>query len=227
MRISNILTITVGLMFLVACSNDSKKDTSKPEAKKTDMHTDSIQPTILFLGNSLTAGYGLSIEQAFPSLIQQKIDSLGWNYRCVNAGVSGETTAGGRDRIDWLLENTDHIYLVVVSLGGNDGLRAIDPESTQANLQGIIDAVRAYDPKIKIVVTGMEAPPNLGEDYTSAFRAVYPALAKENDITLMPFLLKDVAGEPNLNQADGIHPTPQGQRILARNLWEVMKPLLE
>lgn len=230
MRFSNILTIgmlLLGAMSFTACNNDS----SDPKSTETDPVTEKKStgekgPAIVFLGNSLTAGYGLSVDQAFPALIQQKIDSLGWNYRCVNAGISGETTAGGRDRIGWLLEHTDNIYLVVVALGGNDGLRAIDPDATRENLQGIIDTIRQFDPAIRIVLAGMEAPPNLGEDYTSAFRAVYPALAERNDIILMPFILQDVAGEPELNQADGIHPTAKGQRIIARNLWQVMRPLL-
>ena len=231
MRISNILTIgmlLLGAMSFTACNSDS----SDPKSTKTDPVTEQKStgekgPAIVFLGNSLTAGYGLSVDQAFPALIQQKIDSLGWNYRCVNAGISGETTAGGRDRIGWLLEHTDNIYMVVVALGGNDGLRAIDPDATTENLQGIIDTIRQFDPAIRIVLAGMEAPPNLGEDYTSAFRSIYPALAKGNDIALMPFILKDVAGEPELNQADGIHPTAKGQRIIAENLWAVIKPLFE
>lgn len=202
-------------------ANQSPKQDSLSNSEKTAV------PRIVFLGNSLTAGYGLSLEAAYPNLIQQKIDSMKWPYEVVNAGISGETTAGGRARIGWVLEQTENVHMVVVALGGNDGLRAIDPEATYQNLQAILDTIKAYDPSIIRVVAGMEAPPNLGENYTAAFRAVYPRLAKNNDITLMPFILKDVAGIPALNQADGIHPTAEGQRIIANNLWAIIAPLLQ
>lgn len=212
-----------------ACSGAETEKT--PTEPVTQPEQETLQqestPKLIFLGNSLTAGYGLELEQAFPNLIQQRIDSLGWPYEVVNAGISGETTAGGRDRIGWLLDNTENPYLVVVALGGNDGLRAIDPDATYNNLQAILDTIHAHDPAIHRIVAGMEAPPNLGDDYTTAFRAVYPRLADSNDITLMPFILQDVAGEQELNQADGIHPTAEGQQIIANNLWAYLEPLLE
>ncbi|MDX1641378.1 MAG: arylesterase [Balneolaceae bacterium] len=180
--------------------------------------------TILFFGDSITAGYGLDTEQAFPAVIQQKIDSLDLNYKVVNAGLSGETSAGGLRRVDWILRQEVDIF--VLELGGNDGLRGIDPQDTKQNLQGIIRKVEEAYPNAQIILTGMEAPPNLGDLYTSEFRSVYQELAAENDVIFMPFILEEVAGKPELNQPDGIHPTAEGHQIVAENLWDVLKPLL-
>ncbi len=180
--------------------------------------------TILFFGDSITAGYGLETEQAFPALIQQKIDSLDLNYTVVNAGLSGETTAGGLRRADWILQQAVDVF--VLELGGNDGLRGIDPENTKQNLQGILDKVQEKYPEAEIVLTGMQAPPNLGDMYTDEFRSVFYELAEQNDVTFMPFILEDVAGDPDLNQSDGIHPTAKGHQIVADNLWDVLQPLL-
>lgn len=180
--------------------------------------------TILFFGDSITAGYGLEPEQAFPALIQEKVDSLGIQYNVVNAGLSGETSAGGLRRVDWILRQSVDIF--VLELGGNDGLRGIDPNSTKENLQRIIDKVQRTYPDAEIILTGMQAPPNLGKTYTDRFREVFYELAEENDVTFMPFILEGVAGVPELNQADGIHPTPEGHQILADNLWKTLQPLL-
>lgn len=180
--------------------------------------------TILFFGDSITAGYGLETEQAFPAVIQQKIDSLGLNYNVVNAGLSGETSAGGLRRVDWILRQSVDVF--VLELGGNDGLRGIDPQNTKQNLQGIINKVQETYPDAEIVLTGMEAPPNLGNLYTNEFRSVYQELASENEVIFMPFILQDVAGNPELNLPDGIHPTVEGHKILAENLWDILKPLL-
>lgn len=181
---------------------------------------------VLFLGNSLSAGYGLDDpQQAFPALIQQKIDSLGWAFRVRNAGLSGETTAGGLRRIEWLL--ADRVDVLVLELGGNDGLRGIDPQVTLENLQGIIDKTRARYPDARILLTGMEALPNYGQEYTQQFREVFPVLARTNDLPLVPFLLEGVGGNPALNQADGIHPTAEGHRIIAGTVWRALRPLLE
>jgi acyl-CoA thioesterase-1 len=181
---------------------------------------------VLFLGNSLSAGYGLDDpEQAFPGLIQQKIDSLGWAFRVRNAGLSGETTAGGLRRIEWLL--ADRVDVLIIELGGNDGLRGIDPKVTLENLQGIIDKTRARYPDVRILLTGMEALPNYGPDYTRQFREVFPVLARTNDVPLVPFLLEGVGGIPELNQEDGIHPTAAGHRIIAETVWQALRPLLE
>lgn len=180
---------------------------------------------ILFFGDSITAGYGLDKDEAFPAIIQQKIDSLNWNFDTVNAGLSGETSAGGLRRVDWILQQDFDIF--VLELGGNDGLRGIDLESTKNNLQAIIDKVKQKKPEAEILLAGMQVPPNLGPDYTEEFREMYPELAKKNDVILIPFLLKGVGGDPELNQADGIHPTARGHEILAENVWKELKPILK
>ncbi|WP_457651944.1 arylesterase [Rhodocaloribacter sp.] len=181
--------------------------------------------TILFLGNSLTAGLGLDPEQAFPALIRQKIDSLGWPFEVVNAGLSGETTAGGLRRIDWLLRRP--VDVLVLALGGNDGLRGIPPEVTKTNLEAIIDKARARYPDVRIILAGMQAPPNLGEAFTGPFRSLFPEVARERDVALIPFLLEGVGGVPELNQPDGIHPTAEGHRIVAETVWQTLRPILE
>jgi acyl-CoA thioesterase-1 len=174
---------------------------------------------VLFFGNSLSAGYGLNDPEteAFPGRIQAKIDSAGLPFKVVNAGLSGETTAGGKNRIDWVMRQPIDIF--VLELGGNDGLRGIDPEETYRNLQSIIDQVKARYPEVKIVLAGMEAPPNLGEQYTTAFRSVYPRLAEANEVVLIPFLLEGVGGVPELNLPDGIHPTARGHQRVADLIW--------
>lgn len=179
---------------------------------------------LLFYGDSLTAGYGIDSEQAFPALIQTRLDSLGWNYESVNAGLSGETSAGGLRRINWILRRP--VDVLVLELGANDGLRGLAPENTAKNLQGIIDKVKAKYPQVAIVVVGMQMPPNMGPDYTAAFRDLFPKLAKDNDAALVPFLLEGVALVPELNLPDGNHPTPAGHRVLADNVWRVLEPLL-
>lgn len=181
--------------------------------------------TILVLGNSLAAGLGLDPNQAFPALVQQKIDSLDWDFHVINAGLSGETTAGGLRRIDWLLRG--QVDILVLELGGNDGLRGIPPEVTQANLQEIIDKTRAKNPDVEIVLAGMQVPPNLGHEYTAAFRGLYPDVAEANQAALIPFLLEGVGGMPELNQPDGIHPTAEGHVIVAQTVWRTLKPVLE
>lgn len=179
---------------------------------------------LLFYGDSLTAGYGIDSEQAFPALIQTRLDSLGWNYESVNAGLSGETSAGGLRRINWILRRP--VDVLVLELGANDGLRGLAPANTAKNLQGIIDKVKAKYPQVAIVVVGMQMPPNMGPDYTTAFRDLFPKLAKDNGAALVPFLLEGVALVPELNLPDGNHPTPAGHRVLADNVWRVLEPLL-
>lgn len=180
---------------------------------------------ILFFGDSITAGYGIEKNKAFPALIQQKIDSLDWNFKAVNAGLSGETSAGGLRRVDWILRQDFNVF--VLELGGNDGLRGIDVESTKQNLKEIIDKVREKKPDAKIILTGMQVPPNLGPEYTGDFKEMYPEIAKEKNVTLIPFLLEDVGGNPDLNQGDGIHPTAKGHKIIAETVWEELKPILQ
>ena len=185
------------------------------------------QKTILFFGDSLTAGYGLDdpSAEAFPGLIQARIDAAGLPYRVVNAGLSGETTAGGLRRVDWILRQPVDIF--VLGLGGNDGLRGVPVTASKENLQGIIDKVRARNPDAKIIVAGMQMPPSLGPDYTRAFAAMYPEIADKTDATLIPFLLEGVGGEPSLNLPDGIHPNAAGHRKVADVVWGVLKPLLQ
>ena len=177
--------------------------------------------TLVFLGTSLTAGLGLEPEQAFPVLLQQKVDSAGLPFEIVNAGVSGETSAGALRRTDWLLRQP--IDVLVLETGANDGLRALNIDSTKANIQSIISRVLAVKPATRILLVQMEAPPNLGTRYTSRFRAMFPDLARENDITLLPFLLEGVAGERSLNQGDGIHPTAEGSQRVADHLWPALE----
>jgi acyl-CoA thioesterase-1 len=179
---------------------------------------------VVFLGTSLTAGLGLDPEQAYPALIQRKIDSAGLSYEAVNAGVSGETSAGARRRIDWILRQP--VSVLVIETGANDGLRGLDPDSLRANIQAIIDEARRLSPPPAILLVGMRAPPNMGLGYTRRFREVYGDLAEENDLPLVPFLLEGVAGVGSLNQADMMHPTAEGQRRMAAVVWKVLEPVL-
>lgn len=179
---------------------------------------------ILFYGDSLTAGYGLSTDEAFPAIVEKKLNQKGKPTKAVNAGLSGETSAGGLNRLDWVLKQPIDIF--VLELGANDGLRGLPLDQTQKNLQAIIDKVRAKYPKAKIVIAGMMVPPNMGPDYTASFRKIFPDLAKKNNAALIPFLLQDVAGNEKLNIADGIHPNVEGHKIVADNVLKVIDPLL-
>jgi acyl-CoA thioesterase I len=180
---------------------------------------------ILVLGDSIAAGYGIDPEEAYPALLQEKIDRAGLNYTVVNAGVSGDTTAGGLRRITWLLRQP--VAILVLELGGNDGLRGISPEETEKNLEGIIDKVREKYPSAQIVLAGMQMPENMGADYAARFRAVFARVAKEKKAALIPFLLEGVGGKAELNQADRIHPTAKGHQLVAENVWKTLRPLLE
>jgi acyl-CoA thioesterase I len=182
-------------------------------------------PAIVFLGDSLTAGFGLDPDQAYPAVIQRKIDEAGLRYRVVNAGVSGETSAGARRRIEWVLAQP--VAVLVVETGANDGLRGQDPAATADNIQAIIDRARRQPSPPRVVLVGMEALPNYGPDYVRRFGAIYPRLARKNDVALVPFLLDGVGGVASLNQADGIHPTAEGQRKLAETVWKTLRPLLK
>lgn len=181
-------------------------------------------PAIVFLGTSLTAGYGLDPDRAYPALIQSKIDSAGLDYRVVNAGVSGETSAGGLRRIDWLLRLP--VAVLVIELGANDALRGQDVGAMRSNLESIIERTRAAQPQASIVIAGMRAPRNLGAAYAARFDRTFEQLAETHDATLIPFLLEDVAAVPELNQADGIHPTAEGHRIMAERVWRALEPVL-
>jgi acyl-CoA thioesterase I len=213
----------------ISCSQkDSAADTapaarvdSQPAAAASEPQ--STLPRIVMLGDSLTAGLGLPPNEAYPALIQQRLDAEGLKFQVVNAGVSGDTSAGGLRRLDWALDGD--VRVLVVALGGNDGLRGLPASELRQNLSTIVE--RAQARHIQVVLAGMEAPPNFGKDYTLEFRRVYAEVAKKYNVPLLPFLLDRVAGNDALNQRDGIHPTAEGARLVADNVWSVLKPLLD
>lgn len=212
------------VVLLICCRGDSDKQDNNQEVEtQTSPKTETQNTkTILFFGDSLTAGYGLEdTEDAFPGLIQSKLDSLGLDYTVVNSGVSGETSAGGKSRIDWILKQDIDIF--VLELGANDGLRGIPLKETRKNLQDIINAVQKNKPDAKIILAGMELPPNMGPEYTAEFRSMFADLAEKNDLTFIPFILQDVGGVPELNLEDGIHPNVAGHKIVAENVWAVLE----
>lgn len=217
------LYTSIILLALLSACNSSEQKASDINEKKTE-EKQASKKNILVFGDSLTAGLGVETEEAFPALLGNKIDSLGLPYEVINAGLSGETSAAGKARIDWLLK--DSLDIFVLELGANDGLRGIPVTETRKNLQSIIDQVKAKYPDAKLLMVGMEVPPNMGKSYASEFRAIFPDLAQENKMELVPFLLDKVGGVPELNQADGIHPTPEGHKIMAENVWEVLKKML-
>lgn len=223
-RYSSIL-----LMFLMfSCGENSEKKSEKNNTEEAQTETEiqeSEKDVILFFGNSLTAGMGLEPSEAFPALIQNRLDSLNYDYEVINAGLSGETTASGKNRINWVLNQNVDVF--VLELGANDGLRGIPLEETRKNLQDIINTVKEKNPDTKIVLAGMQIPPNMGEEYTTEFRNIFPKLAEENNVELIPFLLEGVAGDPKLNQQDGIHPTAEGYEIVADNVWSVLEDVVE
>lgn len=186
---------------------------------------DSPTQTILCFGNSITAGYNLDPEYAYPAVLEEKLDKQGYEVTVVNAGLSGETSAGGLERINWILRQPIDIF--ILELGGNDGLRGLPLEQTKKNLQGIIDRVRTEYPKARIVIAGMMVPPNMGERYGNEFVGMYPELARKNNAILIPFLLEGVGGDPALNMPDGIHPNAEGHQIVAENVMKAVKPLLK
>ncbi len=219
------MAISMGLLF-ASCqpSKDGKTETSQPQATEENTSMTTKKEVILFFGNSITAGYELDISEAFPALIEKRLDSLGYTYTVINAGLSGETTSGGLNRIDWVLNTVPDLF--VLELGANDALRGLDLNETEVNLQAIIDKVKKANPKVRILIAGMQVPPNLGQDYTTRFRELFQNLATKNQAFLIPFLLEGVAGNPDLNLPDGIHPTAQGHKILTENVWSVLQPLL-
>lgn len=182
------------------------------------------EKTILFFGDSLTAGYGLTEEEAFPALIEKSLNQKGKKVRVINSGVSGETSSGGLTRIDWVLRQPIDIF--ILELGANDGLRGVPLEETRKNLQAIVDKVKSKNKNVKIVVAGMMVPPNMGKAYAEGFRKIFPELAKKNNATLIPFILEGVAGDEKLNQTDGIHPTVEGHKIVAKNVEKLLVGLL-
>jgi acyl-CoA thioesterase I len=223
------------LVFLLAACGGQGKDGDRaetppqaappaataPSTSASPVVNQSSVPRIIFLGDSLTAGLGLDVTDSYPSLIQGRLKQRGYEFEVVNAGVSGDTSAGGLRRLAWAMADGDP-KILVVALGGNDGLRGLAPEELEANLAAIIE--QGQKRSMTVILAGMEAPPNFGADYTARFRAVYPSLAKRYAIALIPFLLEGVAGNPALNQSDGIHPNPRGAAIVADLVWNALEP---
>ena len=211
--------VAAALVALPAC-----RGPDTPKAADSSAAIPSSTPLVLVVGTSLTAGLGLDPSQAYPAVLQQKIDSAGLRYRVVNRGVSGETSAGALQRVDWLMRQP--VAVLILETGGNDGLRGLDPDSLKANLEAIVRRARQQTPPPAILLLGMEAPPNFGAEYTARFRAAYQDAASELGVPLVPFLLAGVGGIDSLNQADGIHPTAAGQRRVAALVWEALEPVL-
>lgn len=215
-RAKSIFRKTAHLFLFLICCVLAATPAFSNEAKKK---------TIVILGDSIAAGYGVDPSESFPSLLQEKISEVKLPYQIVNAGVSGDTTASGVRRMPWLLRR--EIDVLVIELGGNDGLRGIAPSETQSNLEKIIDLARGKNPKMQIVLAGMQMPQNMGAEYTSRFKQVFETVAKEKKTKLIPFILEGVGGKAEFNQPDRIHPNPAGHRIVADNVWAVLEPLLE
>ena len=228
-----MLKVQIQYLFLMAVCfamlscQDKQGKPAEVESETTNEPEPEVEPrknddkVILFYGNSLTAGYGLDEDQSFPALVQFRVDSMGLGYTVVNGGLSGETTAGGKERIDWVLRQK--VDLFVLELGGNDMLRGLSVDATEENLRAIIVRVREKYPDIPIIIAGMQAPPNMGPDYTRAFSGIYPKLADEFNAGLIPFLLAGVAQIKELNLPDGIHPNAEGQKVVLENVWTVLK----
>ncbi len=229
MRILLIFCYILLNTFLVSCGDKNKdnKESQKLETESSEIENvnEGDRKVILFFGTSLTAGLGVDLEEAYPALIQEKIDSLQLHYEVINAGLSGETTSSGKSRLDWVLKQQVDVF--VLELGANDGLRGVPLKETRSNLQSIIDMVKSKNEDTVIIIAGMEIPPNMGPEYTTEFRNLFPELAAKNELILLPFLLENVGGIPELNQQDGIHPTAEGQKIMAQNVWQVLEPVLE
>lgn len=213
------------LLLILSCKEATKTEKNVQESPDSEVTTteavENRSKIILFYGNSLTAGYGIDLDQAFPALIQKRLDSLGLDYTVINSGVSGETTSAGLNRLNWVLNQKVDVF--VLELGANDGLRGVPLKETKQNLQEIIDLVREKNSDTQIILAGMQIPPNMGPEYTEEFRNIFPELAEKNEIPLIPFLLEGVAGNPDLNLEDGIHPTAEGHKILSENVWKILR----
>lgn len=220
------------LLFITGCSfsgnventNNQSTDTLITDTSESDQHANSKKIIIIF-GNSLTAGYGLEVHESFPAILQARIDSLKLPYTIVNAGISGETSATGVNRIDWVLEKQSP-DIFILELGANDGLRGLPPEVTKKNLTEIINRVSTHSPNAEIILAGMMVPPSMGQEYSNKYNPIYKEIAQEKDIALIPFLLEGVGGIDSLNQSDRIHPNAAGARIMAQNVWEILGPMI-
>jgi acyl-CoA thioesterase-1 len=209
----------IGFGGLMGCALLWAADPALPDAAKPQRRT------VVVLGDSLAAGFGVEPKEAYPALLQQKVDAAGLPFTVVNAGVSGDTTAGGLRRLDWVLRQPAEV--LVLELGGNDGLRGLAPEATRSNLVAIIGKARAKNPETKVVLAGMVMPDNMGEAYNRKFQAIFPDVAQEQKVALIPFLLAGVGGVPELNQPDQIHPTAKGHALVASNVWLTLEPVLK
>jgi len=227
-RVRAFLILFLSCLLAAACGpSDTQRTAPAPGSTDPDGEGSiprDARPAVVFLGTSLTAGLGITSDEAFPALIQERIDAAGLQLRVVNAGVSGDTSAGGLRRIDWLLR--EPVYMLVLELGANDMLRGQDVPAMRANLQAILARTREGHPQARLVVAGMQSAPNLGDLYARAFAESFESVARENGATLIPFLLDGVAAEADLNQPDGIHPTAEGHRMIAERIWPVLEPLL-
>jgi acyl-CoA thioesterase-1 len=212
-------------LLAAGCHSDSTPTTQTAAPAAAEAPAPKSQAAILFFGDSITAGLGVEPDEAYPALIGERVDSLHLPYTVVNAGLSGETSAGGRSRINWVLSRQP-VGVFVLELGGNDGLRGLPLADTRKNLQAIIDTVRRKAPQAKIVLAGMQIPPNMGPAYAADFKTLYGEIAAKNKLTLIPFLLENVGGIAKLNQRDGIHPTPAGHKLVARTVWRTLQPIL-
>jgi len=221
--------MVAALWLMVGCAGESSKDKKGDGTEITSLKADSLnmeKKYIIFFGNSLTAGYGLDPSDAFPALIQKRLDSLGLYFTVVNAGLSGETTAAGVNRVDWVI-GQQPVDVFVLELGGNDGLRGIPVQETQKNLLSIIEKVRTKHPNAIVILAGMMIPPNMGSTYSKDFQAVFPAVAKQANVKLIPFILENVGGEKELNLPDGIHPTEEGHKLVMENVWTMLKDVVQ
>lgn len=227
-RTSLSLVLLALVAFVVACggnANDERASNQqqRPAPAPSTTTQPSTRPKIVALGDSLTAGLGLPESQAYPALLQKKVDEAGYPFEVVNAGVSGDTSAGGVRRLDWALDGD--VRVLILALGANDGLRGLPVDEMKKNLEDIIE--RAKQRHIAVILAGMEAPPNYGPEYTSSFRRAYRELAREHEVIFLPFLLENVAGNAALNQGDGIHPNARGAEIIADGMWKVLRPVIE
>lgn len=219
-----VCVVALLFAFTSACGRSPvDRDAAAGGAQAAAGPAESGRPTIVALGDSLTAGLGLAPNEAYPALLQQKLDEEGYPYEVINAGVSGDTSAAGLQRLDWALQGD--VKILIVELGANDGLRGLSIPQMKRNLATIIERAQAQG--IAVLLVGMQAPPNFGSEYAVSFAQVYRDLASEYDVALVPFMLDRVAGRAGLNQADGIHPNVQGTQIVAETIWKTLKPMVD